>query len=710
MEAQFYLPIYSAQCREPMAAVSMNFCGEILKYKEGNLVSVQRRKRSRQGCLTCVKRKIRCDESHPICQRCVKASRSCEWRPTNLRTGSSRHKTPVVSTCRRSVTPIDEPEDHMFSEAPVLNNSLSVEKCKNPLMAEVDQSLDNVSLNIVSQNPAIRQVSDNILWFSDLLEENISEVISKSSCTSPENFEANSESPQNEENAEEIQSDSFESCGNLIDPIDNEFDNGFNSAVSNSIDNLLQLPELFNSDAEFDRDSTMTVEPEHERALDIEKNFWNILLPNLLEKVLLDHFLLQVTPPIIVSVISESKWIGIRKLLVKLCHSSPLIYNSVLAFSELHLSRQSQRIMDTSFYFNGVRYLKDALENAKSVGHIERCSMRNLLAALFFFTYIDLILDPGRETTRSVPSYLRDAYAVVRSSEWCRLSDTDSIECQLLSWLRLLDARAVLAGGDGLFITENEDNSYNMLSRNQSSERHYEIPNGSFQRFEGLVSTIIPSVDDALYDLIIQPGIAFFQKTQSYMRRICFVDMWHRPRGSVADEIEVIRIAESISHDLRLLWDLRPQLIDYCLEGKMTSLQLSPTIFKSIERNYRVYACAYYAALIHLHRIAYKYFDASDEVKEAIKVILQNAKILANEDLLSSSMMWPLLLCGMEISDPEDRSWIVAQIKSLDKSTANATITARVLEEIHRRQDKSEVRVDLRLVMMDIYKKPFAVL
>ena len=34
-----------------------------------------------RGCRTCVQRRIKCDSSKPICEKCVKANRSCIWDP-----------------------------------------------------------------------------------------------------------------------------------------------------------------------------------------------------------------------------------------------------------------------------------------------------------------------------------------------------------------------------------------------------------------------------------------------------------------------------------------------------------------------------------------------------------------------------------------------------------------------------------------------------
>lgn len=36
-------------------------------------------KKSRSGCLTCKARRIKCDETHPRCQRCSTTARKCEY-------------------------------------------------------------------------------------------------------------------------------------------------------------------------------------------------------------------------------------------------------------------------------------------------------------------------------------------------------------------------------------------------------------------------------------------------------------------------------------------------------------------------------------------------------------------------------------------------------------------------------------------------------
>ena len=67
-------------------------------------------------------------------------------------------------------------------------------------------------------------------------------------------------------------------------------------------------------------------------------------------------------------------------------------------------------------------------------------------------------------------------------------------------------------------------------------------------------------VEDMLFQVLYQPGIIFFQKVQSFMARISKIDPWHRSRGTVEDETEVMNIGSEIAADLRTLYEQRPPL------------------------------------------------------------------------------------------------------------------------------------------------------
>lgn len=157
--------------------------------------------------------------------------------------------------------------------------------------------------------------------------------------------------------------------------------------------------------------------------------------------------------------------------------------------------------------------------------------------------------------------------------------------------MRLLDARAVSAGGEGLFLTE-EDNPINSDLRSPDSA----------------IEEVDENFDDAeaaLEDFIMRPAFAFFQKVQFFMGRISKIDPWHRRRGTVEDETEVMLIAATISRDIKSLWQQRPPLMDHAVAGRLASL-LPVRLAATITRTMRVYHANYYASFIHLHRVAYK--------------------------------------------------------------------------------------------------------
>ncbi|KAF9695356.1 hypothetical protein EKO04_006459 [Ascochyta lentis] len=61
-------------------------------------------KKSRNGCLPCKARHVKCDEQQPNCANCVKQGTPCEYRPPKSREGSTGSPLPVVSAYTPSST------------------------------------------------------------------------------------------------------------------------------------------------------------------------------------------------------------------------------------------------------------------------------------------------------------------------------------------------------------------------------------------------------------------------------------------------------------------------------------------------------------------------------------------------------------------------------------------------------------------------------
>ncbi|ERT00865.1 hypothetical protein HMPREF1624_02098 [Sporothrix schenckii ATCC 58251] len=360
------------------------------------------------------------------------------------------------------------------------------------------------------------------------------------------------------------------------------------------------------------------------------------------------------------------------------------------------------------------------LSLARSSAHRE-----NLLATLFFLSYVDIL--EGR--IDAAHANLKCAHDILKSSE--KGGKFSAVERQFLLWLRLLDGRAVSAGGEGLFLSTDDEG---MLAETpppgaleaelgQMDSDAGGAANGGPVRTMGSTDGKIATptgieppqddIEDVLFQILYQPGILFFQKVQSFMGRISRIDPWHRSRGTVEDEIDVMNIGAAIAKDLRTLYDNRPMLMDYAVAGKLTAAHVSAHLAFAVTRSFRTYLCNYYASKVHLHRVAYKTLPLTQEATEALAQIRHLARLLVEaldaEDALPANMLWPLLMLGSEEPDPVERVWIHTQIMRMQTVAGNSKITAQVLAELQARQDAAQARVDIRSVMHAIFNSCFAI-
>lgn len=231
-------------------------------------------------------------------------------------------------------------------------------------------------------------------------------------------------------------------------------------------------------------------------------------------------------------------------------------------------------------------------------------------------------------------------------------------------------------------------------------------PHGSLEEEE-------EDVEDVLSDLLSKPAFRFFQKVQSFMGRVSKIDQWHRRRGTVSDETDVMNIAAQISQDITSLYQNRPVLMDHAVAGRLQEPHLSPILAVNMTRSLRTYLANYHASFIHLHRVAYRSLPRTEDVLNALSTIKRMARLMsdasASEESLPVNMLWPLLMWGCEEDDPEERKWIISSIRKMQAAASNAKITADVLEEVQRRQDDTKSRVDVRTVMHDIFNSCFAI-
>lgn len=194
------------------------------------------------------------------------------------------------------------------------------------------------------------------------------------------------------------------------------------------------------------------------------------------------------------------------------------------------------------------------------------------------------------------------------------------------------------------------------------------------------------------------------------MGRISKIDIWHRSRGTVKDETEVMTTAARITEDLKNLYHQRPALMDHAIAGRLNEKHLAANLVPAITRSFRTYLANYHASFIHLHRVAYKHLPRTEEVDHALSMIKHLVKLMSqSQEALPVNIIWPLLMLGSEEESIKDRQWILEIIRGLEHVATNARVTSDVLEEVQRRQDLKKERTDIRQVMQDTHNSSFAI-
>ncbi|KJZ79889.1 hypothetical protein HIM_00603 [Hirsutella minnesotensis 3608] len=107
-------------------------------------------RRTRSGCFMCRSRRVKCDETHPICERCKKGNRECVYPdPPNQKGHStqSMSKDADYSTKQNSPRSLRDDEDVMERSAPL------------PTIFDEDESSEGPSPSQSSQTPGTRNLT-----------------------------------------------------------------------------------------------------------------------------------------------------------------------------------------------------------------------------------------------------------------------------------------------------------------------------------------------------------------------------------------------------------------------------------------------------------------------------------------------------------------------------------------------------------------------
>ncbi|OQE17702.1 hypothetical protein PENFLA_c023G07710 [Penicillium flavigenum] len=506
--------------------------------------------RSRNGCLTCKRRKVRCNERRPRCYHCQRLNLECDWK---------------VNEPQRQ-PPLQNDADSLKSDVALEVNQIS----PSPLIFDFHPMPAPTEGFHMFQNVYFPDFGDFTALGNTYQQARSSDADSPSSSLPPR------QSPQQ-------------------------------SPVAN---------------------------PEVESSLNLH------------------------LPPILDAVENGPRCASARELLESMATSSPMLRSSIAAFEAIQSGSGGGPAGYQHHYENAATELSQKF--GESVGDviISDNELRYVLATIFFLTYINFL------TSRLDLAYLNlaKAHNALQASQRSGLGST---ELRIISWIRLLDARAASAGGEGVLVNDTSG----IYTSPQSSSSPSSTPQ------------IIGSASN--------PGA-------------------HEP--SVEDETEVMAIAADILADLSSLYDRRPPLTDHAVAGNIGSDTLAEPLASTIVRSFQTYLANFYACYIHLHRVAHRHLVRSKAAVTALCKIKEIVhRMVNNNESIPVNMLWPLFLWGTEEDDYDEFQYILQTIRGLQHVFTNAKMTADVLQETQRRQREGGKRVDIRSVCLELFYTTFAI-
>ncbi|KAL3469742.1 fungal-specific transcription factor domain-containing protein [Aspergillus californicus] len=409
------------------------------------------------------------------------------------------------------------------------------------------------------------------------------------------------------------------------------------------------------------------------------------------EVTLLRHFVDFAVPPILIGV--EPRWHKSRNALLRLSKSHYALRLSICAFSALSLeessSTQPSQATQSSDYYSALAVSElEKLFDGHSGENAGPSSYEAILGSIFFLAYVGLIVS---KAPKSPVDLLDRAHTLLSQSQ----AFGSTLSNQLQIWLKLLDAKVVSAGGSGFHLYTNPDN----LDLDPST--------GDGEQASTNVNFL--ETEDILFNSLNQQAYSFYLQVLNFSGRIARLDKWHRSRGSVEDELEVMLAAEKVLRDLNALWARRPAIIDLADQGELVQY-MAPGLATKVLHHLRTYMANFQACFIHLQRVAYAHLQAIPQIRPAVARIVGLSRMTLKEgQSLSVSMLWPLMMAACEAEQEDTRHWIINCIDGMEAKVGNATRTAKLVRAIVERQ-KCGQRADARTVMHDTFEEVFAII
>ncbi|KAJ5620210.1 hypothetical protein N7510_004194 [Penicillium lagena] len=444
------------------------------------------------------------------------------------------------------------------------------------------------------------------------------------------------------------------------------------------------------------------------------------------EDQLLQHFL-TIDPPASIFGPVEMEWKYVRPAI--LAHArgfSPLI-NAVYCYSDIH-----RAMLEGKQWHWAPTYYRVASSEIQAclLGEVAESTLIKIFAAVFLLMLSELLSSP--ELCSPDTSYIHSSYLILerfhaRTWSWTGLGHL------LVSWISLLDVKALIAGRDGDPLVELGNVSEHRVTSNSSemhSPRAIQAPAPAPVTPEDRSSDSdyedpFRSPSYLVYEAIVGPAFQFFVQAQQVVRRIVCIDLHHRSRGTLSDEFEVLQIAHKVGADLETLWHRRPPIVDVYGRPEALADTLCAPIATEICRTFRQYVANFLANFIYLHRVAFAIYPRTDRVNGAVDQIIQLATVESaagpEPGHLPVSFLYPLFVAGLEGS-ADQRQWIVHEMQRMAAARRETDPAAAInrhpsadkvlllLEEMTRRQDVSRTWADSRSVRRELFSDFFVMI
>ncbi|KAL1966866.1 hypothetical protein VTN77DRAFT_3831 [Rasamsonia byssochlamydoides] len=634
--------------------------------------------RRKTGCLTCRRRKVRCDEMKPVCRHCTRLRLKCAYKSAlEVSTASTRQRVekmrvPDAAPYSPDATFFEtvlRAEGHSAAEGifPAITNGYS------ELPAETAFDINNFIGGITSELQQ-RQKGLNLNLHHETLTAN------------------------------------DEPAASLLVELA-----ATNGASSNGDDGTRQDMNLTLHCVDFN-DHTFGVNDSSSPSAGPDQSMV------VYEEQLLQHFLLVGAPPVIYAPF-DMEWKFVRPAMLALARESHALMNAVCCYADVHKSRmEGRRWTAAPAYYR----LASAEVQSSLMEDVGDRALEKVFATVFLLMLAELASTP--DLSRPGTSWLHSAYLLLK--KFSRKTTSWRGFAQLIvSWISLLDVKSLIAGREGDPLEELGDLSTSVEHNNADPPDKQQASPA-----EKAVNELFADPTFLVYDAIVGPVFRFFVKAQQVIRRIVRIDLHHRSRGTLTDEFEVLQIAHQVGADLEALWNSRPAVLDVYERPDKLDDTLAPALARQICRIFSQYVANFLTNFIYLHRVAFAIYPRTDRVRGAVDRIIRLASIeldSASENhrgILPDSFLWPLFIAGLEGSVSQ-RGWIMEQMRRMashqnghpivltaaaavdqDQRHPNAAKALLLLEEMTRRQDESKTSADSKCVRRELFRDFFIII